>query len=163
GMSRLFWIELGGTGRMAIMARPRADDWLEEEVYAWRHAGIDVVVSLLQRDEVAELGLQREAEFCRSNGSDFVSFPIADRSVPDTHAASQMALGGLHARGSCDRDPLPRGHRAILDDGGVRADPFRLRSRRGARTDQIHPRPERAGHRRAARLGGCLRQRRSTH
>jgi hypothetical protein len=46
---------------MAIMARPRAGDWLESEVDEWKAAGIDVVVSLLERDEVVELGLQREA------------------------------------------------------------------------------------------------------
>jgi hypothetical protein len=60
-MSRLFWTEPGGVGRMAIMARPRAGDWLESEVDEWKAAGIDVVVSLLERDEVVELGLQREA------------------------------------------------------------------------------------------------------
>jgi len=89
-MSRLFWIEVGGTGRMAITARPRADDWLDGEIDAWKRAGIDAVVSLLEREEAAERGLQREAEVCRSNGIDFVSFPIPDRGVPDPDATSRI-------------------------------------------------------------------------
>jgi protein-tyrosine phosphatase len=90
-MSRLFWIEPGGVGRMAIMARPRAGDWLESEVDEWKTSGVDVVVSLLERDEVAELGLQREAELCRSRRIDFVSFPIPDRGVPGADDSAQMA------------------------------------------------------------------------
>ena len=80
-MSRLHWIET--PGRLAIMARPRADDWLEADVAQWRASGVDQVVSLLEREEVAELGLQRESELCRARGIEFVSFPIPDRGVPD--------------------------------------------------------------------------------
>jgi hypothetical protein len=32
------------------MARPRADDWLETEVDAWKNAGIEIVVSLLTQE-----------------------------------------------------------------------------------------------------------------
>ena len=68
---------------MAIMARPRADDWLETEINAWKNSGVDVVISLLKREEVSELGLEREAELCRSYGIDFISFPIPDRGLPE--------------------------------------------------------------------------------
>jgi protein-tyrosine phosphatase len=91
-MSRLYWIEVPAAGRIGIMARPRAGDWLEPEVDHWKSSGIDVVVSLLEREEVSELGLQREAELCRSNGIDFVSFPIPDRGVPESREeAAQIA------------------------------------------------------------------------
>jgi protein-tyrosine phosphatase len=90
-MSRLHWIEVRAAGRIAIMARPRADDWLEPEVNEWKTCGIDVVVSLLEREEVSELGLQREAELCRSNGIDFIAFPIPDRGVPESQEASRIA------------------------------------------------------------------------
>jgi protein-tyrosine phosphatase len=91
-MRRLHWVEVLAAGRMAIMARPRAEDWLETEVNGWKDAGIDVVVSLLDHQEVSELGLEREAELCRAHGIDFVSFPIADRGVPDSRqAASEIA------------------------------------------------------------------------
>jgi protein-tyrosine phosphatase len=84
GMSRLHWIDAQTVGRLAITARPRADDWLETEINEWKGSGIDVIVSLLEQEEVSELGLQREAEFCRANGIDFVSFPIPDRGVPES-------------------------------------------------------------------------------
>jgi protein-tyrosine phosphatase len=48
----------------------------------WRRAGIDTVVSLLEPDEVNELGLGREALLCKSQAVEFISFPIPDRGVP---------------------------------------------------------------------------------
>lgn len=80
--AQLYWIDWPMTGRLAIMARPRAGDWLDDEISGWRAAGVDVVVSLLERDEVGELGLQREPALCREQGMTFLSFPIADRGVP---------------------------------------------------------------------------------
>ncbi|MCP3396937.1 hypothetical protein NLM25_07495 [Bradyrhizobium sp. CCGB01] len=58
----------------------------------WKNSGVDVVVSLLEHEEVSELGLQRDAELCRSNGIDFISFPIPDRGLPESRReASQIA------------------------------------------------------------------------
>ena len=88
-MSRLHWIEM--SGRLAIMARPRADDWLEVDVSEWRTSGVDLVVSLLEREEVSELGLQREFELCQASGIEFIAFPIPDRGVPDVRQALQVA------------------------------------------------------------------------
>jgi hypothetical protein len=48
----LYWIDLAGRGRLAIAARPRAGDWLPDEVAGWRSEGVDVVISLLQPSEV---------------------------------------------------------------------------------------------------------------
>src|SRR5882757_644217 len=97
-MSRLHWIEIPAAGRIAICARPRADDWLETEIGEWKASGLDMVVSLLERDEVSELGLQREAELCRASGIEFLSFPIPDRGVPENgpdvlQIASSIASG----------------------------------------------------------------------
>jgi protein-tyrosine phosphatase len=100
-MSRLHWIEISAVGRIAISARPRADDWLETEIGEWKASGLDTVVSLLERDEVSELGLQREAELCRASGIEFVSFPIADHGVPEAgHDVLQIASS--IARGIAD-------------------------------------------------------------
>ncbi|KRR26862.1 hypothetical protein CQ14_32595 [Bradyrhizobium lablabi] len=88
-MSRLHWIEM--PGRLAIMARPRADDWLEVDITGWKASGVDLVVSLLEQEEVSELGLQREAELCRASGIEFISFPIPDRGVPDVQKALDSA------------------------------------------------------------------------
>jgi protein-tyrosine phosphatase len=78
----LYWVDLPSIGRLAIAARPRAGDWLTDEIAGWRSEAVDIVVSLLEPFEVAELGLREEAKLCRQQGMRFVSFPIADRAVP---------------------------------------------------------------------------------
>lgn len=82
------------------MPRPRAGDWLEDEVAAWRNEGINAVVCLLETDEIDELGLRGEADLCRKAGITFVSFPIRDRgvpgSVPDTARLARSIVDRLH-------------------------------------------------------------------
>ena len=46
----LYWIVGPWRGRLAIAARPRGGDWLDDELSGWRQAGIDVVVSLLENE-----------------------------------------------------------------------------------------------------------------
>jgi protein-tyrosine phosphatase len=77
------WVETKAV-RLAIMPRPRGEEWLSDEIKWFRESGVDVIVSALKADEVAELGLLLEAECCRDNGVEFISFPIEDRSVPDS-------------------------------------------------------------------------------
>jgi protein-tyrosine phosphatase len=77
---------------MAIVGRPRGGDCLDDEASGWRRAGLDVVVSLLEEEEAAELGLAREAQAAASKGIRFISFPISDRGVP---ASMQRAVALL--------------------------------------------------------------------
>src|SRR5256885_568555 len=77
--TELTWIEGPWPGRLAIMPRPRGGDWLEDEIQSWRQSGVDVIISLLTREEQTELSLADEEELCRANGMEFVSFPIVDR------------------------------------------------------------------------------------
>jgi protein-tyrosine phosphatase len=88
----LFWIPGSWRGKLAVAARPRGGDWLEDEVSAWRKAGLDVVISLLEKDEASELELAREGEAAESNSVQFISFPIPDRGVP---ASTRDALALL--------------------------------------------------------------------
>jgi protein-tyrosine phosphatase len=88
----LFWIPGPWRGRLAIAARPRGGDWLGSEASGWRQAGLDVVVSLLEEEEAAELGLEREDQAAEANRIRFVSFPIPDRGVP---ASTQRAVALL--------------------------------------------------------------------
>jgi hypothetical protein len=81
---KVHWIETPLTGRLAIVPRPRAGDWLNDEIAGWRAVGIDLVVSLLEREEVAELGLHSEAGLCNIHTIEFVSFPFPDRGVPSS-------------------------------------------------------------------------------
>ena len=78
----VYWIDGPWPGRLAILARPRGSDWLEDEVAGWKDAGLDVVVSLLTQGEDSELGLIDERKLAQRNGLTFISFPIADYSVP---------------------------------------------------------------------------------
>jgi protein-tyrosine phosphatase len=86
--TELYWIAGPWQGGLAIFPRPRGGDWLEDEVRGWRAAGIDVVVSLLTSDEVAELDLAQEGSLCAAYGIDFQTFPIVDRSVPASRKAT---------------------------------------------------------------------------
>src|SRR5262245_50122561 len=80
----LYWIPVPWPGRLAIMPRPRGGDWLEDEVRSWRMAGVDVVVSLLENDEVADLQLESERELCLQNEVEYIAFPVPDRGVPSS-------------------------------------------------------------------------------
>jgi protein-tyrosine phosphatase len=77
----LYWIPIEA-GHLAIMARPRAGDWLTDEIAGWRQEGVDLVVSLLEPGESTELELDGEATACAAAGIEFISFPIRDRGVP---------------------------------------------------------------------------------
>ncbi len=114
----LNWITGAWLGRLAIMPRPRGGDWLRDEIDSWRRSGVDVVVSLLTREEQTELNLSGEEALCRENGIEFVSFPIVDREVPSSSEkflglaiklAEQLALGknvAVHCRQGIGRAAL---------------------------------------------------------
>ena len=72
-----------------MATRPRGGDWLEDEISGWRKAGLDVVVSLLEKNEAEQFELGREGAVAESKGVRFVSFPIPDRGVP---ASTREAL-----------------------------------------------------------------------
>lgn len=88
----LFWIPGPWSGRLAIAARPRGGEWLDDEVNGWRRAGLDVVVSLLEEEEAAQLELALEGQAATAHGVRFVSCPIPDRGVP---ASTQRAVALL--------------------------------------------------------------------
>jgi protein-tyrosine phosphatase len=92
--SDLYWIPGPWRGRLAIASRPRGGDWLSDELRAWRNAGIDVAVSLLEEDEANQLELANEAAEAETAGIRYVSFPIPDRGIP----ASTTSAAGLIAR-----------------------------------------------------------------
>jgi protein-tyrosine phosphatase len=77
---------------LALAARPRGGDWLEDEIVAWRGAGIDAVVSLLTPEEERDLDLGREGHVVQEQGMKFVSFPIPDRQVPNSQTEMAAAL-----------------------------------------------------------------------
>ena len=105
-------------GKIVVLPRPRGGDWLEDEVGAWRSAGVGTVVSLLTRDEEDELDLAAEARIVQQQGMQFLSFPIRDYSVPPSRpeaaeflakVAGSLNQGSnviIHCRGGLGRAPL---------------------------------------------------------
>jgi len=91
----IYWINGPWEGRLAIVPRPRGGDWLEDEARSWRDSGIDVVVSLLTLDEVSELDLSQEKMLCEAHEIQFFSFPIEDRGVPISRAATAKLVKRL--------------------------------------------------------------------
>ncbi len=63
------------------MPAPAPGDALRHEVNRWAQEGIEVVVSLLERDEVPGLD-DRERDFCNGAGVEFLTFPIRDKEAP---------------------------------------------------------------------------------
>jgi protein-tyrosine phosphatase len=125
--SDLYWIHIAGPPRLAIMARPRAGDWLEDEIAHWKSSGVERIVSLLERDEIDDLGLGSEAAQCAASGIEYLSFPIPDRGVPDVDAAMRFAAmivstgksTAIHCRAGIGRSSLMAA--AVLISGGAEA------------------------------------------
>ena len=126
-LSELYWISDRTPGKLALMARPRAGDWLEDEIGHWRASGIDAVVSLLETEEVSDLGLQPERALCEQHCIDFLSFPIVDRGIPasmrETKALAETLLGriargqavAIHCRAGIGRSSIIAGSVLVLD------------------------------------------------
>ncbi|QAY76359.1 dual specificity protein phosphatase family protein [Sphingosinicella sp. BN140058] len=124
--SEIYWIDTKSGPKLAIMARPRAGDWLEDEIAHWKDAGVERVVSLLEQNEIEELELGAEARLCARSGIDFVSFPIADRHVPDDMPealalAWRLAVSGkriaIHCRAGIGRSSVMAA--AVLVAAGI--------------------------------------------
>lgn len=92
----IYWIEGPWSGHLAIVARPRGNEWLIDEVRRWRQAGLDVVVSLLTRGEATELSLQHEQELVEEYRMQFLTFPIPDRSIPSSMWEMRQFVEQLH-------------------------------------------------------------------
>jgi protein-tyrosine phosphatase len=114
-MPDIFWI--GGNPRpgLAIVARPRGTEWLEEEMAILKRDGIDTLVSLLEPHEAEWLGLEEERAAAEKAGLEFLNFPIPDTEVPPdfyrfrafvSNLAARLRDGqriGVHCRGSIGR------------------------------------------------------------
>lgn len=86
-----YWV----TPQLAIVPRPRGGDWLDDEMLALRESGIDVVVSMLERGEALELGLECEARSAEAATLRFFNFPIPDRGTPTELSAFEEFLKNL--------------------------------------------------------------------
>jgi predicted protein tyrosine phosphatase len=95
--AKVFWVAGPWRGRLGILPRPRGGDWLADETRTWREAGIDMVVSLLEPEEEAQLVLTGEAAAAAASGVEFRPFPIPDRGVPASREKVAELAGGIVA------------------------------------------------------------------
>ncbi len=128
----LYWIRDAAPAGLAMMPRPRAGEWLRDEMRGLKQAGLDIVLSLLTAPEIRELDLDREAEHCVAAGLQFLSFPIPDRGVPASASelrrlvgalADQLRSGlklGIHCRAGIGRSGLVAA--CVLSELGTRTD-----------------------------------------
>ncbi len=81
---KIYWINEFKAGKLGMMTRPRGYDWLEDDILKLKRMGVGVLISLLEREEIAELGLMREGEVCEREGITFHTYPMVDRGVPSS-------------------------------------------------------------------------------
>jgi protein-tyrosine phosphatase len=117
-MSEIFWIDGNPPPGMAIVARPQGTKWLDDEMRDLKRAGVDTLVSLLEKHEAEWLGLEDEPAAAARAGIEFLSFPIRDTHVPArvgsfrtfvADLAARLGKGeriGVHCRGSIGRATL---------------------------------------------------------
>lgn len=97
--TRIYWIETFENGAaLGLMARPRGNDWLEDEVKNLKLKTVQTVVSLLERAEIYELGLSEEEALCQKYGINFIHFPIEDRGLPTNQEATKHLVQTLQQR-----------------------------------------------------------------
>lgn len=92
---KLYWIEGPWPGKLAISARPRGGDWLDDEIEGWRRARIDAVVSLLTAQENEDLQLSQESSLTQAHRLRFVQFPVEDRGVPSSREDASSLIARI--------------------------------------------------------------------
>jgi len=80
---RIYWISEFASGDVGMMARPRGNDWLEDEIKKLKLNGVNCVVSLIEQSEIYELEIEKEEFYCNQNQIDFINYPIRDRGIPE--------------------------------------------------------------------------------
>jgi len=78
----IYLIERIGNGSLSIMAKPASGEQIDLEFKNIADQGINTIVSLLEADESAAVGLQDEETLANRNGMAFYSFPIKDFGFP---------------------------------------------------------------------------------
>lgn len=114
-MKEVFWINGNLSPHLAIVLRPRGEDWLDDELRRMRANGIETVVSMLEPEEAEFLGLADERSAAERAGLTFLTYPIPDTQVPAdipkfrkfvSEVADRLNKGeriGVHCRGCIGR------------------------------------------------------------
>ncbi|MBI4942878.1 MAG: dual specificity protein phosphatase family protein [Actinobacteria bacterium] len=103
------WTVRVGAGAVSVVSRPLGDELLVSELTEIREAGVDVLVSLLERTELPLAGLVDEELAAPFVGLAFHHLPTADQTPPDCAEptltlVSELAgrvLAGAHVAAHC--------------------------------------------------------------
>jgi hypothetical protein len=125
----LFWVEPG----LAVAARPRGGDWLEDDLSRLQRMGVDVLVSMLDRPtRRASLVSPPREPTPNASAWRLVRSPIPDRGVPglgdvdravgeiDRHRTAGRRIA-IHCRQGLGRAPLVAAA-ALVHEGMAPAD-----------------------------------------
>lgn len=96
-ISNIYWINEDkiGNNKLGMMARPRGNDWLDNEIKSLKKREVDCFVSLLEKSEQWELELQEEKEICKKWEIEFINFPIKDVNTPDNEKEFMLLADNL--------------------------------------------------------------------
>ena len=118
GVSEIYWIGTRPKVTLAVVSCPRGNGRLKSDLVELKIGGIDTIVSMLEPDEAAWLGLAEEEKLANEVGMNFLSFPIPDANVPSdvhrfevfiTDLARRVIQGenvGVHCRGCIGRSTV---------------------------------------------------------
>ncbi|WP_271766720.1 protein-tyrosine phosphatase family protein [Aquimarina algiphila] len=79
---RIYWTDILKKGNLGMMARPKGNDWLEDEIRALKNVEVNTIVSLLEKHEEITLEITEEAFFCKKYDIEYINFSIPDRGIP---------------------------------------------------------------------------------
>ncbi len=94
--SDIYSIASIGSGFLAAMAKPVTGKDRGDAFSDIAGAGIKQIVSLLEDHEANEAGLKEERMLTKQNGMHFVSYPIKDRSLPESVVAFRKLTNDLY-------------------------------------------------------------------
>jgi protein-tyrosine phosphatase len=119
--TKLHWVDGPWPGKLALAARPRGGEWLQDEITAWSQAGVNTVFSLLTPEEEEDLDIAQESAQAQAHGMTFLSFPILDRQVPDDETSLTKALEKLEGELAAGRNVVLHCRQGIGRTGLVAA------------------------------------------
>lgn len=93
----IFKIKAIGLGSLSVMPKP-SPEWLADDFRFYKEIGITLIVSLLEESEAYEIGLQSESKVAEQLGIGFLSFPIADRGLPESLYEFKRFVSDLYGR-----------------------------------------------------------------
>lgn len=81
--TKIYWLhQFESSAKLGIMGRPCGNEQLEDEILHLKKQNVHVLVSLLESEEIYELGLRKQKNYCEEQQIEYFNFPIADRNIP---------------------------------------------------------------------------------